>query len=132
MKTKNIRQTITFNASPHEIYETLMDSRKHAKFTGAKAHVSRKVGGMFTAYNRGLTGTNIELVRDKKIVQSWHASMKGWSKNHYSKVTFSLKKVKGGTRLNFKQSRVPVQCYNMIKQGWHDYYWKRMKEMLKK
>lgn len=132
MKTKNIRQTITFKASPHEIYETLMDSQKHSKFTGATARISRKVGGKFTAYNRGLTGTNMELVRDKKIVQSWRASMKGWPKNHYSKVTFSLKKVKGGTRLNFRQSRVPVQCYSMCKQGWHGYYWKCMKEMLKK
>ena len=34
METKTIRQTITFKAPPHDIYEALMDSRKHAKFTG--------------------------------------------------------------------------------------------------
>ncbi|MGA2318205.1 MAG: hypothetical protein ABSG71_17760 [Thermodesulfobacteriota bacterium] len=48
MKTKTIRQSITFKASPHEVYDALMDSRKHAKFTGAKARISRKVGGKFT------------------------------------------------------------------------------------
>ena len=31
---KTIRQTATFKASPRAVYEALMDSRKHAAFTG--------------------------------------------------------------------------------------------------
>ncbi len=47
--TRTIEQTVTFKASPHEVYESLMDSAKHSKFTGAKASISREVGGAFTA-----------------------------------------------------------------------------------
>ena len=50
MKTKNIRQSVTFKASPNEVYEALMDSRRHTKFTGKKAKISRKIGGKFIAY----------------------------------------------------------------------------------
>jgi len=58
--------------------------------------------------------------------------MRGWPKDHYSKVTFSMKKVKGGTHLTFPQSGVPEKCYESISLGWRDYYWKPMKGMLEK
>jgi activator of HSP90 ATPase len=123
-----IRQTATFKASPHEVFEALMDSRKHTKFTGAPAKISRKVGGEFSAYGGGLSGKTIELVADKKIVQEWRSD--NWPQGHYSRASFSLKKIKGGTQLSFYQSGVPDEHYESIKQGWIDYYWKPMKQML--
>ena len=63
MKTKTIRQSVTFKTSPHVIYEMLMDSRKHAKFTGEKASISRKIGGKFTAYAGYIHGVNLNLVQ---------------------------------------------------------------------
>jgi len=126
--SKTIRQIATFKASPHEVYETLMDSRKHSKFTGAPAKVSRKVGGEFSAFGGSLSGKIIELVADKKIVQEWRAD--DWPAGHFSHASFSLKKVKGGTQLSFYQSNVPAKHYKGIKQGWIDYYWKPMKAML--
>jgi activator of HSP90 ATPase len=130
MKTKTIRQSITFKVSSHRIFEALMDSRKHTRFTGAKARISRKVAGKFTAYDGYIEGVNLNLIPNKRIVQSWRGS--DWPEGHYSRATFSLKKVKNGTRLTFTQSGVPVQYYHDISQGWRDYYWKPMKEMLEK
>jgi len=130
MKTRTIRQSVTLRASPHAVYEMLMDSRKHAKFTGEKASIIRKIGGKFSAYAGYISGVNLDLVPDKKIVQLWRGN--DWTKGHYSKVTFSLKKVERGTRLTFRQSGVPGEQYKDIKQGWHDYYWKPMREMLEK
>jgi activator of HSP90 ATPase len=128
MKTKTIRQSVTFKTSPQAVYEALMDSRKHARFTGAKAKISRKVNGRFTAYDGYIEGIQLDLVPDKKIVQAWRGS--DWPEGHFSKATFSLKKIKNGVRLTFTQSGVPSQNYRDINQGWRDYYWKPMKEML--
>ena len=130
MTTKTIRQSVTFRASPHVVYEMLMDSRKHAGFTGEKARIDRKVGGKFTAYAGYITGVNLELVADKKIVQSWRGS--DWPEGLFSRVTFSLEEVQGGTRLTFRQSGVPEAHYDDINQGWRDYYWKPMREMMEK
>ena len=128
MKTKTIRQTVTFKASPHEVYEALMDSKKHARFTGAAASISREVGGKFTAYDGSLQGENLELVPDAKIVQTWRSD--DWPEGHYSRATFSLAKVEGGTRLTFTQTGVPEDFYEDVKQGWIDYYWEPMKRLL--
>jgi hypothetical protein len=49
----------------------LMNSRKHSKFTGAKAIISHKVGGKFSAYGKYIQGINLELVPARRIVQAW-------------------------------------------------------------
>jgi activator of HSP90 ATPase len=127
MNTRNIRQSITFRMSPHDLYEVLMDSRKHAVFTESKVKMSRKVGGEFSVYDGEIAGKNLELIPDQKIVQTWRYS--DWPEGHYSRCTFSLKKLEGGTRLTFFQSGVPEDKYEDVRQGWHDYYWKPIKEM---
>lgn len=128
--TKTIEQTVTFKANPHEVYEALMDSEKHSRFTGARANISREIGGEFSAYDGALSGKILELVPDAKIVQSWRGSDEGWVPGHYSTATFSLEAVDGGTRLTFVQTGVPEQSFEQISQGWHTYYWPKMQQML--
>ncbi len=140
MKTKNIKQEVLFSATPHEVYELLMDSKKHAKFTGSKAKIGREVGGKISAYDGYIEGTNLELVEDKKIVQKWRGS--DWPEDHYSKASFILenklfrKKLKqkatGGTKLIFFQEDVPEDQYQAISEGWKEHYWEPMKKMLEK
>ena len=43
VNTKTIEQTVTIKASPHDIYEALMDSEKHSRFTGAPAKDRKSV-----------------------------------------------------------------------------------------
>jgi activator of HSP90 ATPase len=130
METKNIKQTVSFKAEPHEVYEALMDSKKHSKFSGGKAIISRKVGGKISAYDDYIEGVNVELVPDEKIVQTWRGS--DWPEGQFSKVTFKIEKTPAGSKLTFLQSGVPIEFYEDVKQGWIDWYWTPMKEMLEK
>jgi uncharacterized protein YndB with AHSA1/START domain len=81
MKTKNIQQSVIIKATPREVYEALMDSRKHSKFTGAKTSISRKVGGRCSVYGNYIQGINLDLVLNKRIVQAWRGN--DWPKGHY-------------------------------------------------
>lgn len=128
MRTNNIRQVVTIKAGPRSVYEALMDSRKHAKFTAARASISRKVGGRIRAYDGYIDGINIELVRDRKIVQAWRGS--DWPEGYFSKVTFTLTKIGPGTRLTFTQAGVPEEHYEAVRLGWIEHYWDKMKKML--
>jgi activator of HSP90 ATPase len=124
---KNLKQTATFKATPHEVYETLMDEKKHAEFTGGAAKISRKVGGKFSISDGEIEGKNLELVPDQKIVQTWRYS--DWPAGHYSTVTFALVPTAQGTRLTFTQTDIPDDKYEDIKQGWIDYYWTPLKAL---
>ena len=106
-----------------------MDSKKHSELAGDTAKISRKVKSKFTVGDY-IEGINLEIIPDEKIVQTWRYN--DWPVDHYSKATFSLQKVNGKTKMTFTQTGVPVKFYKDIKQGWIDYYWGPMKEMLER
>ena len=127
---KTIKQTVTIKRNPHDVYEALMDSHKHTRFTGDKAVISKTIGGTFSVFDGYAQGTNLELIPDKKIVQTWRAS--DWPEGHSSMVTFMFKAVPSGTRLTFTQTDVPDEFADDIAQGWKDYYWTPLKQMLER
>jgi uncharacterized protein YndB with AHSA1/START domain len=88
MKTKTLRQNVTFKASPKEVYDMLMVSKKHAALSGEPAKISNKVGGKFTAWGSHISGFNLALQPGRKIVQAWRAT--GWWPDHYSIAIFDI------------------------------------------
>lgn len=132
MRTRTIRQKAFFRASPHELYELLMDSKRHSEFAGGECSISREVGGKISISDGYITGENVELVKDEKIIQKWRAEEDCWPSDHYSIVTFKLTPIKGkdGTGLYFTQTGVPIGCGDRFDIGWKAYYWGPMKEML--
>jgi activator of HSP90 ATPase len=130
MRTKNINQTITFKTEPAKLYDALTDSTKYREFTHDRADVSKEVGAHYSAYSDYITGVNMELVPEKRIVQTWRAS--DWPEGYFSKVVFDFKKVKKGTKVSFTHMGVPYEFYEDIKEGWDDFYWRPLKQMLEK
>lgn len=127
MKTKTIRQTIAFRATPRQVYDIIMDSKKHQSLSGEKANVSKKVGGTFTAWGSHISGINLVLKPGEKIVQAWRAT--GWWPDHYSIAIFDIKKVGRGSKLQFTQIGVPPNRYSGHYRGWIETYWTPMKEI---
>ena len=130
MKTRTINQTVTFKASPMDVYEMLMDSKKHGSLSGLKAKISKKVGGKFTAWQDHIEGFNLLVMPGEKIVQAWRAT--GWWPNHYSIAIFDITKVKTGAKLKFTQIGIPPNRYSGHFRGWIETYWTPMKEILEK
>jgi uncharacterized protein YndB with AHSA1/START domain len=129
--TKTIRQTVIIGAVPKKVYEALIDGKRHAKFTGAKAAISRKAGGAFTCYGGYLSGFTLDLVPGKRIVQAWR--VKGWPKGTFSIATFALARSRGGkTRVSFTQEAVPTSSVAHLTPGWHTHYWKPLRAYLEK
>jgi uncharacterized protein YndB with AHSA1/START domain len=127
--TKTIRQSVVIKAAPKKVFEALISEKKHAKFTGAPASISRQVGGAFSCYGGYLTGYNLELVSPRLIVQAWRG--KGWPKGTYSIVTFALaRKAGGGTKISFTHAGVPAGDVKSKAKGWRDFYWKPLKAYL--
>jgi activator of HSP90 ATPase len=132
LKTKTISQKVVIpSASPEEVYDVLMDSKKHAAVTGSAASIDPKVGGKFTAWDGYIFGKNLELERGKKIVQEWMTTE--WPKGYppsLLKLTFT--KVKDGTEITVLQSDVPADDASAYDEGWYEFYWDPMKLYFKK
>jgi activator of HSP90 ATPase len=128
MAVRNLTQTVTLPASPHDVYEALVDPAQHGLFTGASAILERTPGGKFQHYDGSLEGFVVDLVQDKRIVLAWRAS--GWPEGHFSIAQFLLKKARGGTRLEFSQFGIPSSDFKDISDGWRQYYWAPLKQYL--
>lgn len=125
MNTRNIRQTVSFAASPRAVYEALMDSRQHSAITESKAVIGRRPGSAFSVWDGDVRGLTVCLQPNEKIVQAWRSS--DWPAGHYSIASFTMVPAPGGTKLVFEQFGVPASAYKGIAVGWKDYYWRGMK-----
>ena len=132
IKKKSFEQDIKIKGTPHEIYEVFMDAKKHSKLTESKAKVSREIGGSFSIFEGALSGKNVELIQDKKIVQTWRGAGENWPKGYYSTITFIFKPDDNGTLIKFTHVDIPEASYESVKEGWDTYYWEPLKEMLEK
>jgi len=133
MKTKTINQKIFVgNANPEEIYDILMDSKKHANLVNSSAKISNEVNGKFEIYDGYIEGKNIELEPNKKIVQLWRGNEDCWPEDHYSTLTITLEKIDNGTQINLVQEKVPEECHEDFEKGWHEFYWEPLKKIFNK
>jgi len=130
MKT-TIRQRVIFRTSPARVFEAIIDERRHEAFTGARAKISRRVGGAFSCYGGYIKGINLDLVRAKRIVQAWRS--RDWPLGTFSIVTFALsRRATGGTVLSFTHLGVPASDFRAKDSGWRSHYWKPLKAYLEK
>ena len=63
-------------------------------------------------------------------MQAWQVAEEGWPDDHYSVCTFLLEPSGDKTKLIFRQTGVPEQSAEALKDGWKHYYWGAMKAYL--
>jgi len=129
LKFGTIEQTVFFEADPEKVYDALLDPKKHTEFTGSPATTSAKKGATFTAWEGYISGKNLELVKDKKIVQAWKTTE--WPDGYpVSRLEFTLNAKKGGTELKMVHSNVPAEQVASYTSGWKSAYWDPLREYL--
>jgi activator of HSP90 ATPase len=136
-----IHQELTFQASPHAIYEALLTSQQFdaitrlsdavARVTASGAiptSISRELGGPFTLFGGYITGRNLELLGDERLVQSWRAD--SWSAGDYSIVKFVLAASGTNTNLAFDHRGFPEGQGKHLARGWYTHYWEPLAKYL--
>lgn len=113
-------------ASPHAVYDAWLSSAGHSAMTGAKAKASTKVGAAYSAWDGYIVGRNLELVPDRRIVQSWRTSEFA-ADDPNSTITIELTPLGAGTRLSLRHVGVPDGQTAYEKGGWRDNYFEPMK-----
>ena len=126
LKFGKIEQTVFIKASPDDVYDALLNAKKHSAFTGSPAKTNAKVGSEFTAWDGYITGKNLELVKGEKIVQEWETTE--WPGGYpRSRLELTLTPKKGGTELKMVHSQVPAEQVEDYRSGWHTSYWDPLK-----
>ncbi len=128
---KTLTQKVVFkNQKAAQLYAMYLDSKLHTLITGGNAaKITAKEGAKFSAHDGYCFGKNLQLVKDKLIVQSWRGS--DWNKDDIDS-TFILEFVQDGNDavINMVHANVPDRHAAGIKTGWTDFYWKPWKTYL--
>jgi activator of HSP90 ATPase len=119
--------TATIPAAPKAVYEAWLDGRKHSAMTGERATSQNRVGGKFTAWDGYISGVHLELVPNKRIVQSWRSTEfpKG---SPDSRLEVRLERAPRGTRVTLIHSEIPAGQAEGYAQGWKEFYFEPMKK----
>lgn len=126
---KTIVQTVSFAATPAELFEMYLDSDTHSRATGADARLGRGEGDSFSAWDGYIEGRNLRVVPGRLIVQAWRSSeFKDSDPDSVLVLTFA-KAAKGAT-VTMAHANVPDGQAKALTAGWHDFYWKPWKAFL--
>jgi uncharacterized protein YndB with AHSA1/START domain len=125
-----IHQEITVDADRARVYEALTDARQFGELTGGGAVTLTADGGSaFSLFGGHITGRNVELVQDRRLVQAWRAA--SWPEGNYSIVNFQLEDAgPGATKLIFDHTSFPEENYDDLAAGWVKMYWEPLNRYL--
>jgi len=117
----SLHQVADFKATPEQVYEALLDSKRFTAFSGAPAQIDRGVGGAFSMFGGMIGGRNIELVPNQRIVQAWRPT--DWTPGVYSLVKFELLKHGSQTQVVLDHTGFPEGGFDSLNSGWKVHYW---------
>lgn len=122
-----IEQTYSIKATPERVWAALTEPALQKKWTGAHAEYDARVGGTYKLWDDYVTGEIVECVPPNKLAQTWKPN--DWTIEN-SVVSFTLKKSRGGTRLDLVHENVQPEDYNGTSEGWKNFYVGAIKKML--
>lgn len=117
--------TEVFETTTTTIYNAWLDSDAHASMTGGEAQCSTRIGDTHCAWDGYITGKNVELIDNHKIVQTWRTTEFDEA-DQDSLLTIELIELSGGkTQLTITHTNIP-KGQTHYEQGWKEHYFAPM------
>jgi activator of HSP90 ATPase len=137
-----IHQQVSFNAAAAQIYAALTTAEQFDKVVQLSAakktagmslgptptQIDARPGGAFALFGGYVTGFNLELIPDTRLVQAWRAD--SWPPGIYSIARFVLSQHDAHTTLIFDHTGFPTEAAPHLATGWHVNYWEPLAKAL--
>lgn len=111
---KEFKKYITLHAVPEDVYNALVNPEMIELWTGEPAVMSEEPGSEFSLWDGSISGKNLEFVKNSKIVQEWYFG----EQEEPSIVTIKLHPSGNQTSMEVRQTNIPDESFENIKEGW--------------
>jgi activator of HSP90 ATPase len=115
---KTFKKSFKINAEPSDIYSAITNPFTIELWTGYPAIMSEVPGSEFSLWDGDITGTNLEFIRDKKVVQEWYFG----DQSEKSTVSITIHPDKGNSVVTVEHINIPDEDFADIAEGWREYY----------
>ena len=119
---RTIQLAASLPAPPDRLFDMYLDPVEHAAFTGFPVTISAQPGAPFSAFDNVLTGTMLQVVPKRLIVQSWRSPHWG-ATDIDSTLILSFLADKEGGRIELTHVNVVDDDFAGVSQGWEKFYW---------
>jgi uncharacterized protein YndB with AHSA1/START domain len=119
---RNVIMAVHLPCSAARLYRMYLDPKQHAAFTGAPVQIAARAGAPFEAFGGAITGTILQVVPNRLIVQSWR-SIQFPRRDLDSTLVLAFWPDKGGARIDLTHVNVADSDYAGVSEGWSKYYW---------
>jgi activator of HSP90 ATPase len=130
-----IHQEVVIQAGRARVYQALTEAKQFSKVTdlaipgaGPSTALSSEAGGAFSLFGGVITGRNIEMVVNERLVQAWR--VKDWAPGVYSVAKFQLSDQGPDTKLVFDHTGFPQGSAEHLAAGWKSHYWEPLQKYL--
>lgn len=124
-----IYDTVVLPASAESLFDAYLDPAAHAAITGNPVEIAAEPGANFNAFDGMLSGTILQVVRPRLIVQSWR-SAHFHAEDRDSTLILSFTPAGNEGRIDLVHLDVPDHDYDDVVTGWQNYYWTPWREYL--
>jgi uncharacterized protein YndB with AHSA1/START domain len=126
---KTIVQAAILPAPPDQLFDMYLDPAAHAAFTDAPVTIGSRPGSKFRAFDDMITGTILQVVPKRLIVQSWRAAH--WADEEIdSTLILTFWPDQDGGRIELVHVNVADGDFAGVSQGWQEYYWEPWRKYL--
>jgi uncharacterized protein YndB with AHSA1/START domain len=115
---KDYKKHFLIPAPPEDLYRALVTPATIQLWTGEPAEMSEEAGTEFSLWSDSISGMNLEIEENRKIVQEWYFG----EQEAASIVTIILHPNKKGTDVELKHTNIPDEAYEDIVEGWNEAY----------
>ena len=115
---KKFKKYYVIPAEPEEVFYALTNPFTIELWTGYPAIMNTEAGTEFSLWEGDITGKNLEIITNKKIVQEWYFG----EQPEKSIVTIKIFENKKGTQLEVIHENIPDEDFENIVEGWNEYY----------
>ena len=122
---KNIKRYYTLKADPKDVFNALTNKRMLEIWTGENAEMEPVADTEFSLWDGSITGLNIEIEENRKIVQQWYFGQE----NEKSIVTIKIHPQKKGSSVELLHTNIPDEAFENISEGWDEDYFGALNEL---
>jgi len=120
---RDYKKYFNMPATPEEIFIALTNPFTIELWSGYKAKMDDKEGTEFTLWDGDISGKNLEIEKEKKIVQEWYFG----EQDKRSIVTIKIHEKKKGSQIELHHTNIPDEVYDNMINGWNEYYFGALK-----
>ena len=118
---RTVTLAVDLPAPPARLYTMYLSPTLHAAITGAPVQIAARAGAPFRAFGGALTGTILQAIPRRLIVQSWRSTEFG-KRDIDSTLVLSFSAAGTGDRIELTHVNVAEGDFAGVSEGWSRYY----------